>query len=94
MTIKAGDLVMVVRPTPCCDNKDLIGTVFVAGNVVPRQLWSCCICRRSRFATSVFIRHDELVDVARIKKIDPISDPEETPASVEREEKTRSPVRA
>lgn len=43
MTIKAGDLVMVVRPSPCCGDTTYVGRVFVAG-VVERAILGCKLC--------------------------------------------------
>ena len=72
--IKPGDLVMVVKPTPCCGDERNCGRVFIAGDYVSGR-WECAYC-------GVPIASDPLVDfplgeksasmrLSRLKKIDP-----------------------
>jgi hypothetical protein len=91
--IKAGDWVMVVRGKQCCGNTSWIGRVFVAGAF---RLGTCCIqCGMMHDAPAVGISGTDMVmSIYRLKRIDPLSDPEEAQTKVEREEKKRSPVNA
>jgi hypothetical protein len=94
--IKAGDLVMVVHS--CCGDQG--GIVFTVGSLYERASWTCDACKHRekaiQAATSATQANGRLCHwpIAWLKRIDPLSDPEEAQTKVEREEKKRSPVNA
>ena len=76
--IKAGDLVMVVRPNPCCKDLGVLsGVVSVAHN--PHLCLGRCLCGAFHFDPVVeidFRGNRERVLVSRLIKIDPPALPE------------------
>ena len=81
--IKAGDLVMVVKPMPCCGNLSWLGRIFKAG-LVESCRYECEACgRRSIEVTAEcggVAPGGEVysVEISRLMKIDPPAQPEST----------------
>lgn len=69
--IKKGDLVMQVKPTPCCGNADNIGDVFVV-TWIGVAIGRCHSCgdRTPENAAST-VEDDSAVPLSMLKKIDP-----------------------
>lgn len=81
--IKKGDLVMVVRPKPCC-GRGRCGHIFTAGDVIPSWTGTilCQICGTLR-EISMMVQagnKDEYCELARLIRIDPPSTSETTEA--------------
>jgi hypothetical protein len=77
--IKVGDLVMVVKPAPCCGNESFMGKVFfVTGNYIKKN-GSCRYCshfyQEAKVVAGVFGDVGEMF-IERVIKIDPLSEPE------------------
>ncbi len=81
--IKAGDLVMVVKPTPCCGNSSHIGAVFAVVNVVSTAC-TCGLCLRA-FRDPVRITEgpNGHVLVSCLKKIDPPAEGDSLPTKAD-----------
>ena len=80
MSIKVGDLVMVVKPTTCCGNPARVGKIFEVQSI--ETLSICCQwCGDLRVAMTASDQDDYARDINRLIKIDPPSLPE----SLERE---------
>ena len=81
--IKAGDLVMVVRPMPCCGNLSWVGRIFKAG-VVEQCSYGCSQCGRHSIELTTElsgfspIGQPYAVEISRLIKIDPPAQPEST----------------
>lgn len=73
--IKAGDLVMVVRPTPCCGNTGGMGTVYRAAEVSAVESY-CDWCGKDWSGVVVWHEDDSGCDVSRLIRIDPPALPE------------------
>jgi hypothetical protein len=72
--IKAGDLVAIIKPTPCCARSDSIGKHFIVAGF-QTGLEICRYCHESRQATTVKISDSRLlVDLARVKRIPPLDE--------------------
>lgn len=91
MKIKAGDLVMVVRPARCGCASRALGQIFTVSG-----LYHGCHCSGCK---AISLEPCALVDgkwvafeLWRLKKIEPLNDPEEAQTKVEREEKKRVPA--
>lgn len=76
--IKAGDLVMVVKPTFCCGSGESLGNFYTVTGSPLYSLSRCAVCG---FVTStlneVQLDDDEVCEVSRLKKIPPLSDLED-----------------
>jgi hypothetical protein len=72
--IKAGDLVMVVRPTPCCGNPVFMGHAFVVSAVL-ELTGRCGVCgyRATKLIAFDESRADSVTrySAERLLKIDP-----------------------
>lgn len=68
--IRPGDLVMVVKPKPCCGNGAL-GFVFVVERI-GRFPGACDDCGHRSTALAAAFGEDEAVYVFRLKRIDPL----------------------
>ncbi len=83
--LKVGDLVCVVKPTPCCGNIKYLGGVFTLVDLRPSPTGSilCNYCKRVRpLAVDMAITDTKLCfDSTRLKRIPPLAELE----SVERE---------
>ncbi len=76
--IKAGDLVMVVKPRPCCA-KGLLGVVFTVAAVKPPStgLIHCdCGATYEVLAPVAWRADDRVAELWRLIKIDPPAQPE------------------
>lgn len=80
--IKTGDLVMVVRPTPCCGRADGIGTVYRAADVASVEAY-CDWCGRDSSGVVVWHEDDSGCHVSRLIRIDPPALPESVKTSLE-----------
>lgn len=77
--IKAGDLVMVVRPTACCGNAGWLGLIFTVLDVLPAATHACPYCHTvwtNAFALSVG-KVGLGFPISRLTKIDPPAVPQE-----------------
>ncbi len=81
--IKAGDLVMVVRPRTCCGNCDALGSVFTVSNI-EQSLAVCNDCKAEDWCvmagdgTVNETGIDNGVEIERLIKINPPAQPEST----------------
>ncbi len=83
--LKVGDLVCVVKPTPCCGSTKLLGKVFT----ITKLGWSktglieCGTCGKERKAVALTAKGEKKrsIDSSRLKRIPPLAELE----SVERE---------
>ena len=67
--IKAGDLVMVVKPSPCCGGTRAIGDVFIVAKL--QFLWFNCRCGAQHDFVAFDAADGLVAEVCRLKKIDP-----------------------
>lgn len=78
--IKPGDLVMVVRPSPCCGKTSAIGTTFVVEglNIAPGKCRHCGVIETALLARTGKRSEIGLVSyrVSRLIRIDPPALPE------------------
>lgn len=76
MSIKVGDLVMVVKPAPCCGCPGGIGDIFIAEKVEK----DFCICpecgKKIETIFALDAAHGEWAEIERLIKIDPPALPE------------------
>jgi hypothetical protein len=83
MGIEAGDLVMVVKPLPCCGLTGFIGHTYKAGHIQRYDRVHCSNCRTIH-KDSVVVFEDGTPNfgflIGRLIKIDP-------PALLEKEER-------
>ena len=79
MNIKKGDLVMVVRPSPCCGNINAIGITFIAMPKTSQRL-RCAYCA-ALTTTGHFLNSSTGYGYppSRLKKIDPPSEGDSLP---------------
>lgn len=80
--IKAGDLVMVVRPTPCCHRQEAIGYTFVVSGV-DEGMGLCAHCgwmelKSAALDGSFTHGYRTGYQFSRLIKIDPPAEPEST----------------
>jgi hypothetical protein len=75
MDIKAGDLVAVVKPTPCCGRADALGRVFTVGAVVTAP-GRCSFCGAISFDTQAMQPNGRWIVLSRLQKIRPLCTPE------------------
>lgn len=87
MTIKKGDLVMVVKPTPCCGRLDNIGKVFQVGEV-RNNTGICVYCGHSTTALRAILNHKSAILSIRLIKLNPPSDEETTQQTKEMEKQS------
>jgi hypothetical protein len=86
---KAGDLVMVVKPTPCCGMDMAIGHIFVVHDLGVTDKHTCWYCdaKSSGFlvARTGVVKNsiNEAFRVSRLRLIPPLSDDETTEREVE-----------
>lgn len=76
--IKKGDLVMVVKPTPCCGNAGSLGRVFRVGSLRAFTGWCLRCGLRGDPSVDVALPHRSLegAQLSRLIKIDPPALPE------------------
>lgn len=73
--IKAGDVVVIVKPTPCCGDTGKIGVVFT----VDWLAYAAGICNACGAGLiGAFVLEDEAGGAPRalVRKIEPLADPE------------------
>lgn len=75
MSIQAGDLVMVVRETPCCGRTDASGRIFVAKQVAPVKR-KCTYCMQVKDSLAARQPNGHWIELSRLKRIDPLREPE------------------
>lgn len=78
MSIKAGDLVMVVRPSPCCGNFSDAGRIFRVKEIM-RGPGRCPSCLEVAQVTAAMIDHRYGLEVFCLKRIDPPSEGDSLP---------------
>lgn len=81
MTIRPGDLVMVVRPTLCCGSTRRIGHTFAVLYVDGNTLGECRTCGKWYRSVDAVYRVDDRGNswaepLSRLIRIDPLSEPE------------------
>lgn len=82
--IKAGDLVMVVKPPACVGGAPGVGHVFQVLEVITHNATICLHCRRSHGRVEIALeREDAGWETWRLQRIDP---PAETVTRVTKEE--------
>ena len=71
--IRPGDLVMVVKPTPCCGGARRVGKLFVAGKI--RNIYGICPqCGVSEYRLSTYNERGRWDVLTRLKRIPPLSE--------------------
>lgn len=74
--IKVGDLVMIVKRTPCC-NKGTVGAVFTVAGFDSAILVLCAHCGHAMVSPDCVVAdRGSLVLTSRLRKIDPLTEPE------------------
>ena len=77
--IKVGDLVMVIRPIPCCLRNDSGGKIFVVAEIRPVGCPWCPACNAHRPELHAISKDREFrIMLSRLRRIDPIAEPETT----------------
>lgn len=76
--IKAGDLVMVVKPAPCCGDSRAIGCIRVVLGI-ERSAWECSECGGATVETCAVLGDEVGCELSRLKKIDPPADGDSLP---------------
>jgi hypothetical protein len=76
MDIKAGDLVMVVRPNVCCGSTKYLGHVATVVDVAMGEASVCLYCGDTRSVAKVVLSSGVSGDSSRVRKIDPPALPE------------------
>lgn len=70
MNIKKGDLVMVVKPTLCCNSSSGIGLIFTVAST--GYGWGkCAYCSEESKRAIAFLPDGSCGTLSRLKKIDP-----------------------
>jgi hypothetical protein len=73
--IKVGDLVVVVRPTLCCNDARGIGKIFTVIGPARSESQQCSNCRRVFKTTDeVTINNGFGIEKRRLKRIPPLSE--------------------
>jgi len=79
--IKVGDLVMVVKPSPCCGSEKGLGCAFIVVDI-STDMFECGICHKIYETTSVAKEKSWRVfigtQMSRVIKIDPPALQDET----------------
>jgi hypothetical protein len=77
--IKKGDLVMLVRPQPCCGSSAELGKIFTVADIFLSKAHKCAQC--GYVTASVVALHGHIKDglpvgslLSRLKKIEPPTD--------------------
>ena len=77
--IKAGDLVMVVRPTPCCNDTQFIAHIFTAQSVRDARAY-CGMCGKRHPGVTAIIDSGEMFFIrSTVRKIDPPAEGDSLP---------------
>ena len=71
--IRAGDLVMVVRATPCCGRLYGLGEVYRVWNIEQEFGTRCRYCKKSKNGQLVAVREGQRLgrSVAVLRRLDP-----------------------
>lgn len=87
MTFKKGDLVMVVRPMPCCGCADGLGDIKTVDGIEAGGDWLCASCGQDLdgIQAATFLP-DDAIPISMLIKIDPPADDIEHVAGKELEE--------
>jgi len=76
--IKAGDLVMVVKPLSCCGRFDGVGFIYTVTGLPSHKLSRCGYCGIVEDSINELKLSDGSVcEISRLKKIPPLSDLED-----------------
>lgn len=85
--ISVGDLVQVVKSSPCCGNTIFLGVTFTVTGMAMSS--HCTHCKSRKEAVAVRGKSDgRLTDIRRLKRIPPLSELE----GQHTQETTRNPV--
>ena len=78
--IKAGDLVVVILPAPCCGNRGPVGKIGTVGRM-NRNPTVCGACLRVTQGDLVaeILPFGRFCEVSRLKRIDPLPEDEREP---------------
>lgn len=77
--IKIGDLVMVVKPMPCCGYSGALGKVCIVVDRHIREMGECVHCGHTeKNVNAVALDDGHVRNIARLIKIDPPSLQDET----------------
>jgi len=76
VTIRPGDLVMVVRPTPCCGDKSAVGKIYKVGAVALSDFACGCGAEPEDLLAAFDVANKLAFEVTRLIRIDPLSEPE------------------
>lgn len=71
--IKAGDLVVIVKPSPCCNSSGGIGKIFTVTEVRVKIAF-CKYCYKHQETLFAEIGPGRNVQINRVKKINPSRD--------------------
>ena len=76
--IKAGDLVVVVKPSTCCDNSESIGKIFNVSKISLNQEFQCEKCGALGFSSEFYFLKNEHAghSMERVRKIEPLKEEE------------------
>ena len=70
--IKVGDLVVVVKATPCCNVYRPLKTIFMVEEIRKDINSNCVWCKKTRQVICVYYPDsDMIIDIDRLKKIPP-----------------------
>lgn len=79
MNIKTGDLVMVVKPAPCCGYSGNLGLVFTVARTLS-AIGDCCLCGKSTAIPVDIVKSPgDFMLASTLKKIDPPADGDSLP---------------
>jgi len=69
--IQPGDLVMVVKPTPCCGAADALGETHRVAKVGRAELW-CNVCFANFDGIAALIGDGDYIPLRELKRIPPL----------------------
>lgn len=75
-SIKAGDLVMIIKPAICCGGTESIGQIFISGRIVKSAIGQCPCGAIYRDTSAYDASDNTYVSVTRLKKLPPLPDDE------------------
>lgn len=76
MDIKAGDLVMVVRPVPCCGDYSAVGQIYMVGLVRLGSFRCECGAEPDDLLAAFDVENKLAFEITRLIRIDPLSEPD------------------
>ena len=71
--ISVGDLVVVVKPTPCCGSSELVGTIFIVKEFTDNPT-RCKFCKVMRNYDMRVRGLSTVYELYRLKRIPPLSE--------------------